>query len=167
MKRLYFLVPDLKTIHDISQELEHTGVKHRHIHAVGATPEKLEEAHVHCASVLQTTSLLPALKKGILLSGFIVVAIFLLFYWFLPEDIKITVLGVAAVFVFGTGFGIWVSGMIGLSTKDPIIEKNKDYVSTGHFILIAEVPKERAKELETKVVRHHPGARVASEPMQH
>jgi hypothetical protein len=167
MKRIYFLVPDLKTTRSISQELEHTGIQHKHIHVLGSTPDQLDKAHLHSASVLQTTGLLPTLKKGLLFGLLIALIIFGLLYWLLPPEISINALGIAAVFVFGTGFGIWASGMIGLSTKDPVLEKNKDYVSSGHFILIADIPVDREHELTAKVIRHHPGTKVASEPLLH
>tara|TARA_R110002110_G_scaffold383245_4_gene594672 strand:+ start:32690 stop:33196 length:507 start_codon:yes stop_codon:yes gene_type:complete len=163
MKRLYFLVPNLKVIRDITHELENTGITHRHIHALGQDSSKLDDIHVHSAGVLQTTELVSTLKKGIIFGLVLVVGIFIALFWFLPEEMKITTLGALAVFVFGFGFGIWSSGMIGLSIKDQVVEKNEDYVKSGHYIMIIDVPKSREAELTSKVVRHHPGTRVASE----
>lgn len=168
MKRLYFLVPDLKTTHDIARELEKTGITHSHIHAVGNAEAgaQLTASHVHEASLLQTTKLLPNLKKGIFFGLVITLILFVLSNWFLPDSIEVSGLGILAVFVFGCGFGIWLSGMIGLSMKDPIIEKNEDYVAQGHFILIVDIPKVRVEELVKKITKHHPTTKVASESFQ-
>ncbi len=163
MKRLYFLVPDLKITRSIARELENTGITHKQIHVLGGDRNKLDSAHVHPANILQTTGLVNTLKKGIIFGIVLVIGIFIALYFSLPEDIKITALGAAAVFIFGFGFGIWSSGMIGLSIQNTVVENNDEYVKTGHYIMIIDVPKNRESELTRKVVRHHPGTRVASE----
>lgn len=167
MKRLYFLVPSLKDTQSISQELEHTGIKHRHIHVLGKRLDKIEAADVHAASVLQTTSLIPILKKGFLFSLFLVGCLFILYFLVFPTHMQMNALGIAAIFVFGGGFGMWVSGMVGLSTKDPVVAENDDYIAKGHFILMADVPNDRVEELSTKVIRHHAGTKVVDQPVHH
>lgn len=165
MKRVYFLVPDLKSTKGVTQELEHTGITHRHIHALGGDRELLEEAHVLPASVLQTTTLQRKLKFGLLFGLVFATCLFLLLTWLLPTEIKISPLGIAAIFGFGIGFGLWSSGMAGISDRNPVIKKNEGYVRSGHYIVIAEIPKEREEELTHRVIHHHPGTKIASEEM--
>ena len=162
MKRIYFLVPDLKATESISQELEHTGIVHEHIHAVGA-PAKLEKSDVKNASVLQTTTVVRALKKGFLAGFVVALALFLLLYWLLPGHINITWLGVGSIMFIGLLFGLWSGGIIGLTEKDPVVEKNEKFVSSGHYILIVDMPEDREEELVKKIVRHHPGTQIAPE----
>ena len=162
MKRIYFLVPDLKATESISKELEHTGIVHEHIHAVGPSA-KVEKSNVKKASVLQTTTIIGGLKKG-LLAGFVVaLALFLLLYWLLPDHINFTWLGVGSIIFIVLLFGLWSGGIIGLTEKDPVVEENENFVSSGHYILIVDMPEDREEELVKKIVRHHPGTQIAPE----
>lgn len=163
MKRLFFLVPDLKSTKSISKEMEQVGVLDSQIHVVGAHPQELDKAHIHQASLLQTSDLVPAIKRGALLGVFIGFAILGLFSLVLPASVVIPNYAIGIIFVFGILFGIWVSGMIGVGIKNPTVEKYEKYVNSGHYVMMVDVPKEREHELVSRVVRHHPGTHLAKE----
>lgn len=162
MKRLYFLVPDLPETKKIAIELEENGLKHEKIHVVGKNVHELEKADILPANALQTTNLASSLKKSVIFGICLVLAIYGLLAFTLPSDIKLNILAYVGIFVLGFGFAIWSTGFVGFGTKNPVVEKNENYVESGHYILMVDVPEERAKEINQKIVAHHPGIRVAS-----
>src|SRR5690349_9305097 len=133
MKRLFFLVPDLKMTEDIAHELDNAGVNESHIHVLGGTHQNLHIAHLHPANLFQTTKLGISLKRGFVLGIFFAAMLYTLFSMAL--DTKVQGLGIAAVILFGIVFGVWASGMIGISVQNPVIEKYERYVKEGHYIM--------------------------------
>jgi len=163
MKRLFFLVPDLKETSNIAHELEEIGVNNHNIHICGGLPEDLEDEHLHRANLLQTTHLGKALKRGPLIGlGFfaLIVALFLIV---LPANVTITAFGYIAMLIFGVVIGVWTSGLIGIGVKNDVVEKYEKYVEDGHYIMMIDIPPEREKELKRIVFDHHPGARMAED----
>src|SRR5690606_10844876 len=152
-------------VQHISQELERTGVIHRHIHAIGPVSSKLEKANINLANVLQTTPVIALIRKGFVLGIVLAFVLFFLLYALLPAHIDMTGWGVAGVAVIGVMFGIWSGGIIGLSRKNPVIENNEQFVSNGHYILIVDIPEEREEELIKKITRHHPSVQVAPDSL--
>jgi hypothetical protein len=165
MKRLFFLVPTIKIARDISMELGQVGISEGKIHIVGGAPDIYYEKHLHMASITQTSDLLPALRRGALMGIVLSVVIFLLFYFALPSNIQIHPIALVAMLFFGIGFGLWASGMVGIGIKNPIVEKYEDYVKEGHLIMMVDSPDEREQELTTRIIRHHPGAEIATKPV--
>lgn len=162
MKRLYFLVPDLPETSKIAEELEANGLKHEKIHVVGKDITELQNANILPANVLQTSNLKSALLKGAIFGICLVLLIYGLLAFTLPSDVKLNALAYLGIFIFSFGFAIWSSGFVGFATKNPVVEKNQNYVESGHYILMVDVPVDRAKEINQKIVAHHPGIRVAS-----
>src|SRR5437867_4280894 len=129
MKRLLVLIPDLKMTQNIVQELQKIGIKQENFHIVGKSSDKLRRFHLHEANILQTSDLIPSLKRGsiigIMLSAILCVA----YLYAIPENYKVNPFIIVAILFFGMLFGAWVSSLIGVSVKHPIIEKNKKYIS--------------------------------------
>lgn len=163
MKRLFFLVPDLQTTREVAQEMEANGIGESHVHVMGQKVEQLNRAHLHPANVVQTTDLVPALWRGSILGCVLAALIYLLFFLMLPEEVHISGLGVFAIIMFGVGFGIWASGMIGIGIKNEIIERYENYVNTGHYIVVVDVPNNREQEVVNEVVRLHPNTKLANQ----
>lgn len=161
MKRLFFLVPDLKETEIIAHELEEIGVRYHDIHVCGGIPEELENAHLHPASVMQTTHLGKALKKGPLIGLGFFAFIAALFLVVLPSNVSISAFGYVAMLFFGVVIGIWASGLIGIGVKDDVVEKYEKYIEEGHYILMIDIPSEREKELKEIIFDHHPNAQMA------
>lgn len=161
MKRLFILVPDLKETSDIAHELETQGVKESDIHVHGHIPEDVSAVRLHPANIFQLTNLGSAIKIGPVL-GLIFSALILLFCSFVfGPTIKIHALGYFAILVFGVGFGIWSTGLIGLGVKNPVVEKYEEYVSQGHYLMMIDTVDEREKEISAKIISGHPDTSLA------
>lgn len=163
MKRLFFLVPDLKTTREVAQEMEDSGIGESHVHVMGQHVDQINRAHLHPTNVVQTTDLVPALRRGALLGIVLSITIYVLFSLMLPENVRIPGLGIFAIISFGVCFGIWASGMIGIGIKNQIIEKYENYVKTGHYIVVVDVPNDRENEVTNQVIQMHPNTKLAKE----
>lgn len=154
-------MPDIKVARGIVQELLQVGIHNRDIHVVGDNPEILRKSKIPPASFLQTTEIIHAIKRGLVTGIIFSLCIYLLFYIVFPSTMKITAFGILAICLFGMGFGFWSSGMIAIGKHNPVIDKYANYVKEGHYIMMVDVPSGREHELIQRVIRHHPGTRVA------
>ncbi|MBS0289115.1 MAG: hypothetical protein JSS07_03625 [Proteobacteria bacterium] len=162
MKRLFILIQDMKETTEVAQELRSLGIKDNQIHICGGISEDIKAEHLYPANIFQTTNLGYAIKFGPLLGLGFVVLIIALCAFFFPANIKIHALGYLAILVFGIGFGIWATGLIGLGVKNPVLEKYQAFLEEGHYIMMIDtaVP-EKEKEITEVVLSHHPGIKVA------
>ena len=159
MKRLFFLIPEIKVAHAVTGELEGMGIKDSCIHVMGGDVEMLKKAHLRPATLFHT-NVLPALKWGLLVGVIATILIFTLFSIFLPKDVSWHPLALLAVVVFGMGFGFWSTGMLSLM-KNPVIENNESYIKEGHFLMLVDVPAKDAEAVSQKIVAHHAGTKIA------
>ncbi len=143
-------------------ELEQVGIADSHVHVVAKHPDWVEQAHLHNASIFHTTNLLPALKIGSLLAALLVMVIYALFYFFLPET-KITSLGILGIVGFGFMFGLWASALIGFGIKRGVVAATENAVKLGHYLVMIDVSAGRAKEVSDRILSQHADVILASD----
>ncbi len=156
MLRMYFLAPDVETTSNIVSELLEFGLEDKHIHVIGNDHEKIEKAHLHEAGILESSDLLPAIRRGLLYGGTTGLLAGIAFVTFPPAGLA---LGGAAVFgagALGAGFGAWMSSMIGVSVKDVGVEHFEQAVKNGHYLMLVDVDKDLFPKVEPLVHSHHP-----------
>jgi len=153
MRRLYFLVPDIKTARMIVTELLLTHVEERHIHIIAKENTSLEELPE--ASLLQKSDFIPATEKGValggttgLLAGLVAMS--------LPG---VVVAGGAIVLLSslaGAGMGAWLGGMIGLDVKNTRHKQFEDAINQGNVLMLVDIPKAQVEEISELVKKYHP-----------
>lgn len=160
MKRLYFLSPSLESTTAIVEELHTLGINDRDIHVVGKNHTGMANNHVHEASVLQTSDVIPALERGAaigvtsgLLAGLVAVS-------FPPAGLILGGGAVLGMGLFGAGFGAWVSSMIGVSVPNETVEQYEQAIEKGQFLLILDIPKEDEFRIADLILKHHPEASI-------
>ena len=67
MKRIYFLSPDLRTTHQIVDDLLLARIEERHIHVLAKRETPLGDLHE--ASLMQKSDFVPAVQRGLTLEG--------------------------------------------------------------------------------------------------
>ncbi|MGE3317975.1 MAG: hypothetical protein AB7I18_01655 [Candidatus Berkiella sp.] len=162
MKRVFILVPDLIETSSIAKEFEASGVHEEDIHVCAHINQELKDVDLQPANIFQMTNLGYAIKFGPLMGLVFVGLILVLCYFVFP--LHISALGYAAIFLFGIGFGIWASGLIGLGVKNPIVEKYENYVSEGHYLMLVDLKPEKEK-LTRQILAHHPRSKLAEQPL--
>ena len=155
MRRLYFLLPDIKTARMIVTELLLNHVEERHMHIIAKEGTSLGELPE--ASLLQKSDFIPATEKGLalggttgLLAGLVAMAV--------PG---VVIAGGAILLMSslaGAGMGAWLGGMIGLDADNTRHKKFLDAINEGHILMLIDIPKNRVDEISELVKKYHPEA---------
>lgn len=161
MRRLCFLVPNLTSTRFIVNQVHRMGIKDKDIHVVGNHSGKLVKAHLHEASVWQTTNLKKSLIRGVWFGVILAVVLGGIFSTVLPTKILLTAEALALLVFFGLGFSVWASGMIGIAVPNDLIDKYHDKINQGQLLLMVDVLKERETEVKSVILKHHPNLEIA------
>jgi hypothetical protein len=62
--------------------------------------------------------------------------------------------------VLGGGVGSWASSMIGISTPSSRLKRFEAAIAQGQILLMADVPRSRVEEIETRLQALHPEAHL-------
>lgn len=150
MNQLFVLIPDLNLTQEIALQLKDEGIKQSNIHIIGNRSDWLKRAHLPEANIIQTSDLIPSLKRGVLIGSIGGIILCLLYIYALPAQVKMNIFIAIAIVVFSLIFGAWVSSLIGVSVENPLVEKYRSYVKKGHYIMIIDL----GSELELKAVQN-------------
>ncbi|SEK26788.1 DUF1269 domain-containing protein [Halomonas daqiaonensis] len=158
MSRLYFLTPDLDTTVNIARELDELGLSKDQVHVTGENWRQLEKRGVHNATLRETSDVVNAAKRGLIYGLPLGLVLGVVTYYALENmigDMSFLMIAIGMT-VFGGLFGIWSSTMIGVSVPDVKIEKYKDDLGEGAFLMMVDVPNNRESEINSVIHRHHP-----------
>lgn len=153
MKRIYFLIPNIRITKEIVDELLLARVDERHIHVLakpGTPMENLPEA-----TLMQKSDFVPAFEQGLALGGFtglmaglVAVAV--------PGAPVLAGGAILAISLAGAGFGALMSSMIGSSVDNRQIQQFSKAIENGEFLMMIDVQKQRLEEIEQIIKRRHP-----------
>lgn len=154
MQRLYFLIPDKETTSAIVDELNAMGLTKDHLHVMGKDWQPLEKEGVPTATLIQTTDVVNASKRGAIVGAVLGLVMGVIAHFVIADtNVVWMALGVAA---FGALFGVWTSTMVGVSVRDVKVSKYDKAIKRGAMLLIIDVPDEREDAFRTAIKRHHP-----------
>jgi len=158
MRRIYFLLPDVASARAIVNELLLARIEERRIHVLARDNVPLED--LPAARLAQKSDLVPALERGIaaggaagLLAGVAAVA-------FPPAGLVIGGGALLGICLFGTGFGAWVSAMIGVGLPNRRLQRFEEAIARGELLMMIDVAVPRVEEIEAIVMRRHPEANL-------
>lgn len=158
MKRLYFLVPDVRIGEKVVNDLLLARIEERHMHVLakrgtpmGSLPE---------ASFMQKTDFVAGTQRGLVLGGVIgilggVVAV-------LVSDVGPVVAGgiILGAALAGAAIGAWSSGMVGMNIGNTRLKRFENAVEQGQLLLMIDVPRNRVEEIKEIVKNQDPQAHV-------
>ena len=157
-RRLYFLLPDVPMARTIVDELLLARVEWRHIHLIAREGTQLEDLPE--ASLVQKSDVVPALQRGLgagaatgMLAGLAAMA-------FPPAGLTIAGGIVAAVTLFGAGFGAVMATMVGVDIPNTRLARFEEAVKAGQLLMMVDVTRDRVDEIESLVRSHHPEAQI-------
>ena len=161
-RRIYWLVPDLASARQVTNDLLLARVTERQIHFVGR--EGMDLSGLHVANVLQTSDVVRAAQVGLLIGGVTGAAAGVAAAVWFPIVGETPQWGIAAVLaVLGGGFGSWASSMIGISTPSGRLRRFEGAIEQGQILMMVDVPQARVKEIEALLKASHPEARFEGE----
>jgi hypothetical protein len=157
-RRLYFLLPDVRSTKQVVDELLLARVEERHMHVMGRDEDALEG--LPKASLFQKSDLVHGIELGLGIGGLTGA---------LAGLVSITIPALAAgmsgglVLAFalaGAVIGAWAAGMIGADAPNSRLRGFGEALSKGQLLLMVDVPKNRVEEVSSLVRKHHPEAGV-------
>jgi hypothetical protein len=154
---MYFVLPDVATAEETTDNLLLARIEERHIHCLGRRGTALGKLHE--ASVLQKTDLAHGAQIGLIvgatcgvLLGFALVFVPLAGQSTLPmAAIPISLLG-------GALFGAWASSIIASSAPNSRLRMFSADFESGRILMMVDVPRSRVEEIRELVARRHPTA---------
>lgn len=160
-KRLYFVLPNLSETKAIVDELLLSRIDDHHIHVMakeGTDLEGLPEA-----TLLEKSDIIHGIEMGMVIgaaSGLVgsIIAITALQ---LGSMMGLVVLGCT---LFGAGFGIWTSGMIGSSTRNTRLKAFEQAMEDGKILVMADIPVDKVTAISSKIKSHKDTVDGGSEP---
>lgn len=161
IKRLCFIVPNIKLTKQIVKDLEAVGVKDSHVHVLGKNPEVVKRNNLHQASILQTTHMGSALRRAGLISVAFIVLIFITFKLTMPLGLELSAFALASMITFGFLIGIWIALLIGIGVPSAVVEASQDEISSGHYLMMVDVPADRADDITKKILYGNKGVHLA------
>ena len=158
MRRLYFLLPDVKTAEQVVKELLLARVEERHIHVLAK--EGVELGDLPEANLFQKSDFVPAVERGLAVGGATGVLAGLAAMTFPPAGLVLGGGALLGIALAGAGVGAWISGMIGADVPNSRLKQFEEAIEKGEILMMVDVPKERVEEIEEMIRKAHPETEV-------
>ncbi|MCW9048233.1 MAG: DUF1269 domain-containing protein [Gammaproteobacteria bacterium] len=160
-KRLYFLLPDLGETSKTVDELLIARIDEKHIHVMAK--EGVDLGDLPEAGIFQTSDIVHGVETGIVIGGIsgLVASIVAITALQAGSMMGLIILGCT---LFGAGFGVWTSAMIGSSTKNSRLKEFEQSMEAGKILLIADVPLDRVDDINHKMQAHKETIMGGSDP---
>ena len=164
MKCLYYLAPNLKSTHDISDDLHEVGIDDFFLHVISRDESGLKKQHIHSSNYLETLDLI---RDGLIgaVIGFLVglLGVWALQY-FTPfgPNIHVPAWVYYAIVAAATCFGAWEGGLIGVATENKKIARFHDDLEAGRYLILIYALKSKEDTVRAMMRERHPEAVLAA-----
>lgn len=152
-RRLYFLVSELSEAHKIFNGLLIKRVPINHIHVLAK--DGVDTGDLPTATAFQKFDILHSMIIGMCIGAIIGIITGIIVHNLLDVPIGG---GMIAALLIGAVLGGWSASMIGMMVPNRHLKQFHKSVDEGKLLLIAEVKKERVKEIESYVHKLDPKA---------
>lgn len=157
-RRLYFILPDVKTALKVEQDLLLARIEESRMHFLakrGTDLQTLPEA-----GTTQKTDLKHGAFIG-LISGAITGVAIGVFLYLYPQvtgvELKQVIILICTLLF--AGLGAWIGGLlIGTSTPNVHLQAYQESMNEGHVLLMLDVPVTRVEEARQIIKSHYPEA---------
>ena len=155
-RRMYYVMPDLKSARRMMDDLLLARIEERHIHCLGKRGTPMEGLHE--ASVLQKTDIVHGAQVGLLLGALLGCIVGGAVVWYFPIVGIWQTVTVLAATILGALFGVWVSSMVGSSIPNSRLAHFDKLIEEGKILVMVDVPEHRTEEIKTLLGQRHPEA---------
>lgn len=158
-KRIYYLIPDLKSAQRTMNDLLLARIDEKHIHFLAK--EGIDLSTLHRANLLQETDIVHGAEMGLIIGGATGLLAGLAAVVFMLSGSGIPWGGVVlTTFLGGALFGAWTASMIGSSVPNTRLKPFQGAIAQGQILLMVDVPVDRIEEIEKLLRRKHPEAHL-------
>ena len=158
MRRLYCLLPDIDTTRTLIAELEAHGIAHSRLHVIASLSLDLEE--LPQANIWQKTELAHGIELGLGLGGVAGLLGGLLAVTLPPAGLIRGGGAVMATAAAGAGVGGIISALLSSHDHNHDLDGFQRAIEAGEILLLADVPADRADEIRSLILQHHPAAGI-------
>jgi len=155
-RRMYFLLPDLKSAKKVEEDLLLARIEERHMHFLAKRGVDLGDLPE--ASVAQKTDFVHGLQVGLIAGGGIGLVIGIVALFMLQASLMVSLGIFLGLFFLGAVFGVFASGLVASSAPNTMLRPFDRALEEGHILLMADVPKERVEEIAEIIKKTHPEA---------
>jgi hypothetical protein len=155
-RRLYFMVPDVRSARQIRDELLLTRIEDDHIHVMAKDGVPL--AGLNEASILQKTDFVHGAETGLAVGGGIGIIAGLVAVFFPPAGVDLQLVTILLTALVGAAFGAWAASMVASSIPNSRLRSFESAINAGHILMMVDVPSGRVDEVGKRVASHHPEA---------
>jgi MFS family permease len=160
-RRLYFVLPDLRSADTIQQELLLARLDASHFHFLAR--EGINLGQLSVANLLQKSDLVHGMEIGMIAGGLTGIASGVVISLY-PELGEMVGMGAVLLLgLFGALVGAWVAGMIGVSIPNSRLRSFQQAIDAGRILLMVDVPYRRLGEIKRLIAQHHPEAHVGGQ----
>ena len=155
-RRLYFLLPDLKSARQVVNELLLARIEARRIHVLAQRGMDLEDLPE--ASVFQKTDVVHGAQVGVVLGAVGGALTGALLVAFPPGGANLQLVTVLIAALLGALFGFWVASLAGASVPNSRLQQFQGWIEQGKFLLMVDAPAGQADRITELLTRLHPEA---------
>lgn len=158
MRRIFFLIPDIKLTKAIIDELEQQGIAQSHLHVVAGIEQRLDGLPE--ANVWQRTELAHGLEWGTGIGGTAGLLGSLLTVAFPPGGL---ILGGGALLIgaaAGAGLGAAMLGLMKGHEHNHQLDDFKHEIEQGEILLMVDLLKHDVERISDSILKHHPQAHI-------
>lgn len=157
-RRLYFLLPDIRSAKVVHNELLLTKVEEKHQHVIARDGTDL--ADLPEADLRQKTDIIHGLQLGVIiggLTGAILSTVAVLMNMIVPG---IEVWSVASLTLGGAFLGAFASTMVAVNVRNTRLTRFQEEVERGQILYMVDVPYKQIEEITQMVRGQHPEADI-------
>lgn len=155
-RRMYFLLPDLRSAKKVEEDLLLARIEERHMHFLAKRGTDLGDLPE--ASVAQKTDFVHGLKIGLIAGGGLGLVVGLIAMFTFDAGLMASFGIFLGLFVLGSVFGVFASGLVAASAPNTMLKPFEQAIEDGNILLMVDVPKERVEEISQVIHKTHPEA---------
>jgi hypothetical protein len=155
-RRLYFLLPDLRSAIQTANDLLLARIEDRHMRFLAKRGTNLGELHE--ASFLQKSDAVHGAQLGLVIGGVAGFLIGIYVYLTPPQGVALELVTVLIGTVIGAILGAWMASLVASSVPNSRLKSFQKDIDAGKILLMLDAPPSRIEELKLIVSRRYPEA---------
>ncbi len=155
-RRLYFLLPDVKTAKAVFNKLLLARIEQRHAFFLARKGMPLSDLPE--ATMLQKSDEIRGLAQGLVVGGATGAIAGVVAMTFPPSGLAMGLGVILAMSLVGAIVGVWASGMIASSVPNTRLRKFSRDIEQGKILLMVDVPKDQIEEISDMIREQYPDA---------
>lgn len=153
-RRLYFVLPDLASAIQTSNDLLLAKIGDEHLHFLGRRGMSL--GNLHEASYLQKSDVVRGAEMGFVVGGVLGTLVGTWLYLTQPTGTPFELAVILFSAVIGSLFCAWAGSLVAVSTPNSRLARFGKDMDEGRILLMVDTPGPRVEEITALVAQRHP-----------